>query len=743
MVVALREQQQTPKKSKLSLFRLGKASTKPAVPASPQSSTSSSSSTLYTADSSSTQQSVPRSSSRNRIVKAACEAEIQRAAAAPIAVHYQLPEASNLPRNDGWVSSQEELDHCGSVEAQYQRVRADSLPLRGFVHPAEHAGAVLEQSGRPGVPALVPGSKHSRQRSHFSIPDVVVTTCEEEGQEQVVELEIPANKRRSYVLRDASEDKQRSSKKSSSAFARRPAPLIRFDADEIKSLGMTRSGSVPSTTTSSGSLASLAEIAAASPPSSSASSSLSRASLTKRSRKPSFPLLFGRRSAPSFAEPLPCSPTTPTSPSSQPDSLLFSSMPAPTRSIFARAISGLPSPPVTPTSPPVTPTSPPRAALRKQMKEKAREELALIKELERVDRMVKLHDDRARREREKVETRERKRAAKLALNGRGSVDTVGSGHGAKGTVFRAARRASVRGGEQRTSADSTHTRAAVATFSIDLPVGEPLPFSNPRVAPLPNVATPPRPTRAAPPVPSQHESRCEGAEVDTSISVDADELVWSRQSFSALSSAGPLPSLIPPSTSVAAIEHSEQGDGIDVETRTARRASVQRVLALQHAAQQQQQQLKRRSSHVDAHDAVSSKRSSAASVRRRIFIRALGDDEGWRVVGANGAEGAACDEWVEDEPQRQDGVDVEVDRVLAALRDAQDAEALRQRRQDIQSEMPPRTSIDDADDKENVAQHVLGKTVQLEHGTRFRLSLALTPLQLQPLDVFADLEHRF
>ncbi|TKY88838.1 hypothetical protein EX895_002079 [Sporisorium graminicola] len=921
MVVALREQQQ-PKKSKLSLFRLVKASTKPAPPSPHTRSSHDSQTTFYDshpAHASSAQQAAPRSSSTNRIIRATRDAESQRGAP-PIAVHYQFPEASNLPRNDRWASSTDEYDYYTHAEAQYRRSRADSLPLQGFVHPTEQASAPLAPTGRLNVPALARiqtqamlPSKHSRQRSHFSIPDVVVTTCEEEGEEQVVELEIPPNKRRSYVLRDASEERgqeQRSFKKSSSATVRRPAPLIRFDTQEMKTIGMTRTGSIPSIS-SAGSLASLAEVATAtsSTPTSSASSSLSKGSTAKRNRKPTFPLLFGRRTSDSsksnaasqiyVEEPLPYSPTTPTSApanygdsfrSAQPDGLLFSSNPTsastnppPSRNIFTRAISGLP-------SPPVTPTSPPRSALRKQMKAKAKEELALIKELERVDKLVKQHDDKARKAQEKIEAKNRKRAAKLAqinqeferpsLDTRPSVDTFSSGRSQPvpdnriliRTVFKAStkapatagvgRRVSIRGGaaEVRTghgerrgseptlvqSSSPPEQRASGTTpFSVELPGDESLSFSNPRAAPQPNVApklpeqtaplslskqnegrsslpknsSPPRPTRPAPavPIPTEQQESCSEhvadlnvAEADTSISEDADETqVWNHQSFSELSSGftGPLPSLIQSSACNSAAgftaveqtnKQAEEDDQIfdvrgDYKAKLARRASVQRVLALSDAEgarlqkrasllrkKGSQHQLKRRSCHMDGSDSQavgggassSSKRSSAASsVRRRSFVRPIGDKEGWKVVGASGSEGstvgqsenksAPWDDWVEEHPQRrppspestptQQRVEVQVDLALAHLRAAQDADHLRKQGYTHEQSHGPNVT---AENKENSKLdnnknnfHVLGKTVHVEQdcdspASTFRLSLALTPLQLQPLDVFSDLDGR-
>ncbi|SPO30994.1 uncharacterized protein UTRI_05370_B [Ustilago trichophora] len=876
MVVALREQQ--PKKSKLSLFRLGKSSSKSnsnTQPSSFQRSTDhhdnsiprSSAAPSYSGYSPSAEESTPRQphrhvpSTKSSIVTSSRQAASEGAPAV-IPVHYQYPEASNLPANYHWSSSSESTQHYSDQDSEhhhYHRTRADSLPLQGFVHPAEAATSPANNFGRPNLPALAriqtdmaPSSKHSRQRSHFSIPDVIVTTCEEEGEQELVQLEIPPNKRRSYVLRDAAEDRlqdHRSNKKSSSGFVRRPAPLIHFNDDEIKNIGMTRSGSNHSIASSPVSPSTTVSATSPSTPSSSASSSLSKASTTKRTRKSSFPLLFGRKSLDSsrsqgavqqtnVEEPLPFSSITPASAppmgadsfhSDQPGGLLFSSHESgpvsapPSRSIFTRAMSGLP-------SPPITPTWPPRQLSKKEIKAKAKEELALIKELERVDKLVKQHDVKARKAQEKAEAKERKRAAKLAqanqqfhLQGgetRPSMDTCGSaqsqgmpaGRLARKTIFQAAtkasataglaRRTSIRGapeprsfvGERRGSEPTlsrtpapVNSRVDAATpFSIDLPASERLPFTEPRAAPRPILTntsldnyrfgsspqngsaspskqtprrpspskdiSPPRPMRPAPPVPAtniapltfvkdtQHVHP-DVVDAETSIGEDADETRgWDRQSWSELNSGftGPLPSLIQTSGSshmVGGERGTEEMDRVLAmdeqrkNARMARRASVQRVLALSDVEsgilqkrssvrkRGSQQYLKRRSSHLDGGVDVfgvegetggcSSKRSSLTSDgRRRSFIRSMADDEGWKVVqdAARPDDSVVVqpdlsepewDDWIEDE-EREEGripasqsMEIEVDMVLADLRAAQQADHVRRTAQDGSGERTP------------------------------------------------------
>lgn len=816
MVVALREQ--TPKKSKLSLFRIGKSSTKTAPAAEPEQ-PSHPSNTYPRSAEHSTPRNAAAPTSSGRISRSIRQAASEGASAG-IAVHYQYPESSNLPNNYHWSSSSEASQQRSEAEEEqhYRRTRADSLPLQGFVHPAD-AAVAEDKFVRSNWPALAKiqtdviapsaSGKHYRTRSHFSIPDVIVTTCEEEGEKQLVEISIPPSKRRSYVLREggSNADEDRSSKKKSAGgfgSRARPAPLIQFEADEIK--GMSRSGSANSLSSSPISPTSTTGTSTSSP--SSASSSLSKGStMGKRIRKTSFPMLFGRKSLDSARanvkqqqgyvdEPLPF---TPTSPGSQPDGLLFSSheggsVSAPlSKSIFGRSVTGLP-------SPPVTPTSPSRLLTKKEIKAKAKEELALIKELERVDKLVKQHDVKAKKAQEKAEAKERKRAAKLTqVNlefhqqgaARPSIDTTSSAKTLRKTIFQAstratstsglARRTSVRGapvpevrtfvGERRGSepilSNAPEARSNVSTpFSIDLPESERLPFSQPRAAPLPNIfstpqpfaqaaghqtsapapisptksksSSPPRPSRPAPAPPLQpdiaplnltKDTQLEGTEAETSISEDPDDTQsWNRRSWSELNSglsSGPLPSLIQPTVSSSTIDEEEEEER---DARRARRASVQRVLALSDAngvvlqkraslrkRGSQQYMLKRRSSHMESVDASDNKRSSAASLRRRSLIRKVGDEEGWKVVDAE--EERRADErviaqpdlsatkwdWVEEEEeqgrrqqnqQRQtlitgERMEVEVDLVLADLRAAQHADEVRKHGKEGSGEKTP------------------------------------------------------
>ncbi len=739
MVVAIREQQ--PKKSKLSLFRLGKASTKPTAQSPPNSNSHQHGNTTDLpypdrGSCSSDQDSTPRQLPRGVNSLPSRNPQKARQAAREddpivVPVHVQFPQSADLSLNYDWASSSEDRDSPHDDAKQHRRARADSVSRRKHDGPT----ASSEQMTRPRGPTppqihidTSSAWKHSRQRSHFSIPDVIVTGCEEEGEEEIVEVQIPPNKRRSYVLSEPTEERGRESrvaKKSSSGFIRRPAPLISFGSDEMRSMRMARSGSDPSISSNS----------TVSPTESVASSSLSKGSSAKRSRKPSFPNLFGRKSLDSArtsgagqaytVEPLPISPTTPTSApiiggdsyrSGQPDGLLFSShTPSPSRPTFSRSASGLPSPPVTPTSPT------PRVASKKELKAKAKEELALLKKLQHADKLVKQHDTKARKAQEKAEIKERKRAAKLALVNeefhrpsmelRSSFEGFDSGpyppmpaRTGRQTVFQAstkassgvARRTSIRNaaevrslaGERRgseptvpISSGPTGPRGIVGPKSMDLPDSERLDFTQPRPAPRPNLpssspqqshihpnlpreSSPPRPTRPAPPIPASSalasNEAAAGDEGEISLSEDADTQAWDRMNWSDFSSGlgGPLPSLLPSSCSST--------------VGVSKRSSVPRLPA-------DGASLSKRVSLKQGRDGESaSRRSSKASVRRRSFIRTLSADEGWHVVTADEDELAGVDDsivaqpdlsltrwddWIESEKSAEDEVDV----VLADL----------------------------------------------------------------------------
>lgn len=737
MVVALREQ--APKKSRLSLFRLGK-STKSTAPRQDAS----------TPRSFPDAPSVPRTSQSDGARSARQTAS--EGAAPVIAVHYQYPTSTNLPGGYDWPATLE------SDVDDRRRTRADSLPMQTMF---------AQREARAG--------KHSRQRSHFSIPDVIVTSCDDDEQ-HVVELHVPPNKRRSYVLRDTDAPPRN---KPSGPHPRRPEPLIRFDSDEMR--GMTRTSSVPSLTSP------VAE-SNASTPTSSASSSLSKGS-GKRMRKASFPSLFSRKSLDSsrVEEPLPLTPVTPSSAPAapgafdrrQPDGLLFS------------AHSGATPLP----SPPATPTSPLPKLSKKELKARQKHELALIRQVERVDRLVKQHDSKARKAQEKHEAKQRKRQEKLAhANAEFHPAPAATPATAGRTIFQAATRAAPalgrrssargfaaerRGSEPTIPTASVEPRAAATPFSMDLPSAARMPFAEPRAAPKPAFAaaykplkaplgmvptgqsvSPPRPLRPAPPPPApvQYEPRHRQAS-------------WDDLAF-----AAPLPSLIPASTEVisAGGEETDSVVQLDEAARRARRASVQRVLALSDEGGR----LHKRNSLRKRTSIQTLKRRSeddfAKVDKRSSLIPRVGADEGWILEDAAADDSTAVQvdarEWIEDDRDSHGLLQHqgEVDRVLADLHAAQEDHLRRREATSRVADSPPRPtrstrrqeprseSIDSSDSSGTAittesafkdivcfsrpfSPQALETDKENAGDTAFKLELALSPLQ--PLDIFTTSAH--
>ncbi|GAK66565.1 uncharacterized protein PAN0_013c4787 [Moesziomyces antarcticus] len=737
MVVALREQ--APKKSRLSLFRLGK-STKSTAPRQDAS----------TPRSFPDAPSVPRTSQSDGARSARQTAS--EGAAPVIAVHYQYPTSTNLPGGYDWPATLE------SDVDDRRRTRADSLPMQTMF---------AQREARTG--------KHSRQRSHFSIPDVIVTSCDDDEQ-HVVELHVPPNKRRSYVLRDTDAPPRN---KPSGPHPRRPEPLIRFDSDEMR--GMTRTSSVPSLTSP------VAE-SNASTPTSSASSSLSKGS-GKRMRKASFPSLFSRKSLDSsrVEEPLPLTPVTPSSAPAapgafdrrQPDGLLFS------------AHSGATPLP----SPPATPTSPLPKLSKKELKARQKHELALIRQVERVDRLVKQHDSKARKAQEKHEAKQRKRQEKLAhANAEFHPAPAATPATAGRTIFQAATRAAPglgrrssargfaaerRGSEPTIPTASVEPRAAATPFSMDLPSAARMPFAEPRAAPKPAFAaaykplkaplgmvptgqsvSPPRPLRPAPPPPAPVQ----------------DEPRHRQASWDDLAFAAPLPSLIPASTEVisAGGEETDSVVELDEAARRARRASVQRVLALSDEGGR----LHKRNSLRKRTSIQTLKRRSeddfAKVDKRSSLIPRVGADEGWILEDAAADDSTAVQvdarEWIEDDRDSHGLLQHqgEVDRVLADLHAAQEDHLRRREATSRVADSPPRPtrstrrqeprseSIDSSDSSGTAittesaskdivcfsrpfSPHALETDKENAGDTAFKLELALSPLQ--PLDIFTTSAH--
>lgn len=88
--------------------------------------------------------------------------------------------------------------------SQWQSQKTPMVPAR-----AKGRSGSLEQSAQLPIPAhialkraragSVPAPAHSRMRSHFSIPDLVITGVEEEGQEEHFEVKLADEDRRAEL----------------------------------------------------------------------------------------------------------------------------------------------------------------------------------------------------------------------------------------------------------------------------------------------------------------------------------------------------------------------------------------------------------------------------------------------------------------------------------------------------------------------------------------------------------------
>lgn len=319
--------------------------------------------------------------------------------------------------------------------------------------------------------------KHQRERSHFSIPDVMVTTCDEEGQlETHFEVQLEETARRALIPsstlnRRTSEQKQTPSQSSSNVFKRKPRPpaiqVVDHDkaADDVDQENSDRTEVPPQTPKTPTTPMS-------------ASSTESGSKFARRLRKSSLPSLFARRERDAVIAKGPQEEAPPTPPLPQ----FFRKQPEVQEEIFAPktpetheaistssskdtvplqrdrsdssglstssgqqspATSADPSSPPTspsnataaPTSPLVSfftnrsklshpgapkspkeprPPSPPSSLNRKSLKQQKKEEKNLIKELERVDKMVRKHDKKALKEEQRAAERVRKERAARA-----------------------------------------------------------------------------------------------------------------------------------------------------------------------------------------------------------------------------------------------------------------------------------------------------------------------------------------
>ncbi|PWN40971.1 hypothetical protein IE81DRAFT_198559 [Ceraceosorus guamensis] len=269
-------------------------------------------------------------------------------------------------------------DATGTSRATGSQHVSDAAIVKLSGLPAQ--GARPRQDSAPAA-----GVRHLRARSHFSIPDVVVTSCEEEGEQQHFEVKVPIAKRRSFVIAQPKDQinpasptrPKPSSPKRVQPPRTRTEPLIKLDLD-IAHLTSKDGGMSGSPTAAVG--------PTHSPPSTVSSSS----GEVKRARKVSLPLLWGGGSKKTeedgkgvYEQPSP--PSSAGSVATLPGASRF---PVPTKSIMSK----------------------------KEARAKAKEEQSLMKELEKVDKMVREHDRKMQKEMAKAKSRERKSASESGGN---------------------------------------------------------------------------------------------------------------------------------------------------------------------------------------------------------------------------------------------------------------------------------------------------------------------------------------
>ncbi|CAO1631363.1 unnamed protein product [Parajaminaea phylloscopi] len=277
-----------------------------------------------------------------------------------------------------------------------------------FAHVRSHAFSRPRSGSAP--------ARHSRVRSHFSIPDVMVTGVEEEGEETHFEVRLPAEKRRASLFYPPGVDLA----SSNSDWQTGPLPAQGGPAVLGEPLAFL-DPFAPSTPRDSPSLArgSSADVS---------SELMQQNQTTKRSRKPSLPLIFGRRASaasqdgrPHAGSPSLGSAKGPQSPYSRdngpysagslPSGSSHESLPSTASSVPRTPPADLSSPPDTPgTASDLAwaPTTPPASLSRgkKQRHALDKEEESLMKELQRVDKMVREHDAKASKSKLKAAKRE-------------------------------------------------------------------------------------------------------------------------------------------------------------------------------------------------------------------------------------------------------------------------------------------------------------------------------------------------
>ena len=305
--------------------------------------------------------------------------------------------AEDKPGDIKWVS------HAGPQDASDDETAA--LATRGAsLDDSTDSSSRLQRNTRQRTDsAPAAGLSHRRARSHFSIPDVVVTSCEEEGEEVHFEVKMePARRKTSLPTQllmthvdlnsalDSQPGVEAEAVKGSKTKTKPPPIQVPVGASHtVSTVGET----VASPTEKSG----------------------------KRTRKTSFPLIFSKREreAAHAAAALPSSPTMSTRQGDASPSTVFTASPpqSPTTpnnatvssfSSFHVASPVSPRSPSSSTAPPV-PSSPTsiRSFSKKEIKAKVKEEKNLIKELEKIDKMVRKHDEKTQKAAKKVQDKAR------------------------------------------------------------------------------------------------------------------------------------------------------------------------------------------------------------------------------------------------------------------------------------------------------------------------------------------------
>ncbi|SPO41737.1 uncharacterized protein PSFLO_07219 [Pseudozyma flocculosa] len=458
-----------------------------------------------------------------------------------------------------------------------------------------------------------------------------------------------------------SQQPDRSAKKASAkAQRKKPTPLIDLGQEMAQGLA---------TSSSAGSVEGMAAAHQGSPPravastTSSASSTMSKGIASppsKRTRKSSFPLLFGRKSldssraaaaaAPSQPGPMPMTPCSPTATYGE-QHVVYSTHYESSTSLPSSSRESLPggppnrgqlfNPSTALPSPPETPVLATRPLSKKELKAREKEEMALIRELEKIDKMVREHDNKARKAAERAHAKEQKRAAaadkqqqqpqaatKRASNAFKRI-TIFSAASKAGPAVSVGRRGSVMRKRETLVSEDGRAKAPVSAGSVTSPKEGrfqfPMPPSTP---PTPRRGTPDSPGKGArpPPVvvvtdaedesvrgPASPAARSDGQK----DSEELDQSTWRSQDWADLDprrsstftslikrnepSSGSTRPAAPPSSYrfAAAIDEDEEDAAGDGEERSgfspklSKRGSVQRALAMADA---EETMLRKRSS---------------------------------------------------------------------------------------------------------------------------------------------------